>query len=103
LPYLNSDCHNFATDYDVDKLRVKMLEAAKDVERISAASKTFKTKCFFTRQLRALSEVFTTDAAKFKFFEAAYPYAADGHFRELGTLLADPVYSSKFKTLTGSR
>jgi hypothetical protein len=103
LPYVNSDCHAFATDYDVDKLRVKMLEGTKDEERIAAALKVFKTKCFFTRQLRALSEVFTTDAAKYRFLETAYPFAADEHFRELVTLLADPVYANKFKTLTGSR
>jgi len=102
LPYVNSDCHAFATDYDVDKLRVKMLEAAKDEERIAAALKVFKTKCFYTRQIKALSEVFTTDASKYRFFETAYPFAADEHFRELGPLLADPVYANKFKTLTGT-
>jgi len=101
LPYVNSDCHAFATDYDVDKLRVKMLEGAKDEERMAAALKVFKTKCFFTRQLRALSEVFTTDAAKYRFLESAYPFAADEHFKDLITLLADPVYVNKFKVLTG--
>jgi hypothetical protein len=103
LPYVNSDCHNFATDYDVDKLRVKMLEAGKDDQRITAALKVFRTRCFFTRQIRALSEIFTTDASKYRFFETAYPFAADEHFRDLVTLLADPVYAGKFKTLTGMR
>lgn len=102
LPYVNSDCHAFATDYDIDKLRVKMLEAAKDEERIAAALKVFKTKCFYTRQIKALSEVFTTDASKYRFFETAYPFAADEHFRELGALLTDPIYQNKFKTLTGA-
>lgn len=99
LPYINSDCHAFATDYDIDKLRVKMLEAAKDEDRIAAALKIFKTKCFYTRQIKALSEVFTTDASKYRFFETAYPFAADEHFRELGALLSDPVYQNKFKSL----
>lgn len=99
LPYINSDCHAFATDYDVDKLRVKMLDAAKDEDRIAAALKIFKTKCFYTRQIKALSEVFTNDASKYRFFETAYPFAADEHFRELGALLSDPVYQNKFKTL----
>jgi Domain of unknown function (DUF4476) len=100
LPFVNSDCHNFATDYDVDKLRVKMLESAKDDDRIVAAHKVFKMKCFSTRQIRALSEVFTTDAAKFKFLEAAYPFVSDDHFAELSSLLADPVYSGRFRVLT---
>lgn len=101
LPYVNSDCHSFATDYDVDKLRVKMLQAVKDDDRIAAALKVFRTKCFSTSQVRALSEIFTADAAKFRFFETAWPFAADEHFRELGSLLTDPVYSNKFKTMTG--
>ena len=100
LPFVNSDCHNYATDYDVDKLRVKLLEASKDEDRIQAARKVFKTRCFSTRQIRALSEVFTTDAAKFHFFETAYPFCSDDQFRELSSLLADPVYNSKFRSMT---
>jgi hypothetical protein len=100
LPFVNSDCHNFATDYDVDKLRVKMLESAKDDDRILTARKVFKTKCFSTRQIRALSEVFTTDATKFKFLEAAYPFVSDDHFAELSNLLADPVYGGRFRAMT---
>jgi hypothetical protein len=48
-----------------------------------------------------LSEVFTTDAAKFKFLEAAYPFASDDHFAELSNLLADPVYNGRFRAMTG--
>lgn len=99
--FINSDCRNFATDYDVDKLRVKLLETAKDEDRLIVARKVFKTKCFSTKQIRALSEVFTADAQKFKFFETAYPFVSDEHFKELRDLLADPVYSNKFKTMTG--
>lgn len=99
-PFINSDCHDFATDFDVDKLRVKMLESGKDDDRVAVARKMFKSKCFSTRQIRVLSEVFTSDAAKFRFFEAAWPFAADDHFYELSDLLADPVYNSKFKTMT---
>jgi Domain of unknown function (DUF4476) len=98
--FVNSDCHDFASDFDVDKLRVKMLESGKDDDRITVARKTFKSKCFSTSQIRALSGVFTSDAAKFRFLEAAWPYAADEHFHELSDLLADPVYNGKFKTMT---
>jgi hypothetical protein len=103
LVVANSDCKNFATDYDVDKLRVKMLEAGKDEDRIATAKKIFKTRCFTTRQIRALSEVFTTDAAKYRFFETAYPFVSDDRFSELASLLADPVYNGKFKAMTGQQ
>jgi len=101
LPFINSDCHSFATDYDVDKLRVRMLDANKDDDRIQVAYKIFKTKCFSTSQVSALSEVFTTDAAKFKFLEIAYPFVSDDRFPELVNLLSDPVYAGKFRTMTG--
>jgi hypothetical protein len=100
IAYVNSDCHDFATDYDLDKLRQKMLYLTKEEDRITAARKTFKLKCFSTRQIRLLSEVFTTEPSKYRFLEAAWPFAADEHFHELSDLLADPVYISKFKTLT---
>jgi len=103
LVLVNSDCRNFASDYDVDKLRVKMLEADKDDDRIAAARKVFRSKCFTTKQVRALSEVFTSDAVKYRFFEMAYPFVSDDHFRELSDLLVDPVYNGKFKAMVGQR
>jgi hypothetical protein len=101
LPFINSDCHAFATDYDLDKLRVRMLNAGKDDDRIQVAYKIFKTKCFSTKQVGALSEVFTTDAAKFKFLGTAYPFVSDDHFPDLVGVFSDPVYAGKFRTMTG--
>jgi hypothetical protein len=100
IPFVNSDCHIYATDYDVDKLRVKMLELVKDQDRIQTARKYFKTKCFSTHQIRALSEVFSTDAAKFNFLETAYPFVSDDRFSELVNLFSDPVYSGRFRKMT---
>lgn len=103
LLVVNSDCRNFASDYDVDKLRVKMLEISKDEEKVQTARKVFKMKCFTTRQIKALSEVFATDAEKYRFFETAYPFVSDDRFRDLTDLLKDPVYNAKFKAMTGQR
>lgn len=100
IPFVNSDCHAFATAYDVDKLRVRLLNTAKDADRIQAALKVFKTKCFTTKQVGALSEVFITDASKFKFLATAYPFVSDEHFAKLENCLSNPVYIEKFRTLT---
>jgi hypothetical protein len=100
---VNSDCRNFASDYDVDKLRVRMLEISKDDDKILTAKKIFKTKCFTTRQIKALSEVFASDGSKFRFFEAAYPFVSDDRFRDLTDLLTDPVYNGKFRVMTGQQ
>ncbi len=93
-PFVNSDCHNFATDYDVDKLRFKMLESVNNDDRIGTAKKAFKIKCFRHPPDPGpeRGRVFGPDATKFKFLETAYPFVADDHFNELADLLTDPVY-----------
>jgi hypothetical protein len=101
IPYVNSDCHAYATDYDVDKLRVKMLDATGDDNRILAARKVFRTKCFSTKQLRALAEVFPSDPGKFQFLQTAYPFVSDGEFSDLVSLFTDPAYAGKFRTMIG--
>lgn len=100
LLLMNSDCVNFASEFDVDKLRVKMLAAANVDDRIGVAKKVFKTKCFVTRYIRGLSELFPNDEARFKFFDAAYPFVSDtGNFRQLLDLFTDDLYIARFKSL----
>jgi hypothetical protein len=97
---INNNCKNTATDYDVDKLRVKMLAIEDEDDRISTAKKAFKAKCFSTNQITALSEVFTTDAGKYKLFDAAYSYVSDiNNFTGLQSLLKDQYYISRFKAM----
>ncbi|NII25349.1 DUF4476 domain-containing protein [Pseudoflavitalea sp. X16] len=97
---MNSDCVNFASEHDVDKLRVKMLSAANVDDRIGLAKKIFKTKCFVTRYIRGLSELFPNDEGRFKFFDAAYPFVSDtGNFRSLLDLFTDELYIARFKAL----
>ncbi len=100
LVLLNSDCANFATDYDVDKLRIKILAETNLEGRLAAAKKVFRTKCFTTRQIRALSELFLGDEERFRFFELGYPYSADtSNYKQLVELLTDANYISRFKAM----
>jgi hypothetical protein len=100
LVMINSDCRSFATDNDVDKLRVKMVNEKDGEARINAAKKVFKTRCFSAQQLKALSEMFPYDEQKYKFLETAYPFASDtSNFKNLVTLLQDPVYVQRFRKL----
>jgi hypothetical protein len=98
---VNSDCRNFASDIDVDKLKLRLQKIARDDDKILEARKTFRVKCFSTAQVRAIVGVFTTDAGKFRFLETAYPFVSDDAFRELSDLLTDPIYAGKFKIMTG--
>jgi Domain of unknown function (DUF4476) len=96
----NSDCRNFATEHDVDKLRVKMLTEKEPSNRIFQAFKVFKTKCFTTKQVHALSELFDTDENRYKFFETAWPFVSDtAQFKQLADVFTDDFFRSRFRTL----
>jgi hypothetical protein len=100
LVLFNSDCVNFANEQDVDKLRIKMLAVNSTDDKIGVAKKVFKTKCFVTRYIKGLSELFPNDEARFKFFETAYPFVSDtSSFKGLISLLSDELYIARFKAL----
>jgi hypothetical protein len=77
-----------------------MLPEADLQKKLAVANKFFKTMCLYARQIKALSELFPTDEARYKFLELAYPFAADtANFKELHTLLTDESYVTRFKKL----
>ena len=95
-----NNCKNYATDGDVDKLRVKILAVKTNAEKIDAAKKVYKTKCFSVRQIKALSELFKTDEGRFSLFEASYSAVSDAYnFKELGNLLTEETYRNRFNEL----
>lgn len=97
---INSDCNRFATENDVDKLRVKMLNEKDVNKRMAAANKVFKSMCLTAKQIKALTELFPSDETKYRFLEMAYPFAADtGNFKQLFEVLSSENYQTKFKTL----
>jgi len=97
---INSDCRYFASEADVDKLRIKLLAENDLYERIVIARKVFRTKCFTTKQIKALTELFVTDKARYGFFDAAYPFVSDTeNFRQLVELLTDEYYINRFKMM----
>jgi hypothetical protein len=97
---INSDCSNFASDSDIDKIRVKILDEPTIDSKLAATKKLFKTKCIYTRQIRALSELFMNDEGRYRFFEHCYPFTADtSEFRSLISLLSEDAYIARFKNL----
>lgn len=100
LQVVNSDCRNFATEAEVDKLRVKMLAENNLEERIQVAKKVFRSRCFTTRQIRALTELFPSDKTRYEFFDAAYPFVSDSYnFRTLSDMLTDEYYLGRFRAM----
>src|ERR1700730_10791426 len=81
---IRSDCKNFASENDVDRLRMKIMGEKKKEDKIALAQKTFKSKCFSTKQIKILCELFPNDEGKFSFFSAAYTHVSDtDNFRQL--------------------
>ena len=100
LVMINSDCRNFASDRDVDKLRIKILSEKKDSEKLDVVKKEYRTKCYTSRQIKALSELFYQEPMRFEFLSASFPFVSDSeNFRQLVSLLRDPVYVEKFEGL----
>lgn len=100
LVMINSDCRRFATNAEIDKLRVAMLKEEGDGNRLKAAAKVFKTRCFTVQQVKALSELFSDNDGRFNFFEAVYPYVSDsGNFRYLEEFLDSDFYRARFRSL----
>ncbi|WP_207512591.1 DUF4476 domain-containing protein [Longitalea luteola] len=100
LVMINSDCVKLATENDVDKMRVKLVGESDSQKRLALANKYFKTMCLYAHQIKALSELFPGDEAKYKFLEMAYPFAADtANFKTLHELLTEEMYVTKFKKL----
>ncbi|MBS1948966.1 MAG: DUF4476 domain-containing protein [Bacteroidetes bacterium] len=99
-PPVNNNCKSLASDYDIDKIRVKMLLFSNDDDKIDEAREVFKTKCFSVKQVRALSEVFKTDEGKYKLLDAMYDHVSDtGNFAQLQDLLSEPYYIKRFKAM----
>ena len=77
-----------------------MLSESNLDERIVLARKVFRTKCFTTKQVKALTELFVNDKTRYGFFDAAYPFVSDSeNFKALVELLSDDYYINRFKVM----
>jgi hypothetical protein len=91
-------CVQAAPPSELDKLRVAMIAAETDAEKIAAARQLWKKYCVEVKQIRALSELFPTDAQKLIFFGAAYPYTFDPeNYSQLSNTLTEASSIQSFQ------
>lgn len=96
----NSDCKKMATEQDFLKARKKMTAERNEDKMVDAAKKSFKEKCFSTEQVKNLSVLFLKDEAKYKFFDAAYPFVYDTQqFKQLESQLTDQYIIARFRAM----
>jgi hypothetical protein len=101
-PESKANCSNAASEKDFMKLRKKMAAKENDDEMITEAKKDFRNKCFSVEQIRYLSTLFLTSAAKYQFFDAAYQHVSDhNNFASLQSEIRDEYYLKRFKALVG--
>jgi hypothetical protein len=96
----NSDCRVYASENDVDKLRVKMMSQPSDDSKLTIAKKVLKQRCFTTRHIKALSELFSTDEGKYRWLDLAYLFVSDpSNYQMAGDLLKDEYFINRFKAM----
>jgi hypothetical protein len=97
---INSDCKNFATENDVDKLRIRILGEKSIDDQLNTARKYYKNKCFTVKQLRALTELFATDENKYRFLDLSYAFASDsGNYYLLEEVMGEDYYKNRFRAM----
>ena len=93
-------CLSVASDIDFLKLRKKMAAQKTEEEMINESKKVFKSKCFTTEQVKNLGNLFLTEAGKFQFYEAAYPFNSDqNNFASLQMEFKDAYFIHRFKKM----
>jgi hypothetical protein len=98
----NSSCTDIATERDFLKVRKNMAAETNDEAMIEEAKVFFRSKCFTTEQIKNLSALFLTSAAKYQFYDAAYKHVTDpSKFPSLESEIKDPYYLKRFKALIG--
>lgn len=98
----NTSCKETASDRDFLKLRKNMAAKETDEAMIDEAKKAYKSKCYTVEQLRFLSTLFMTGAAKYQFFDASFANTADPqNYSSLQSEIKDSYYLKRFKALIG--
>lgn len=99
-PVTNANCKVLADEKDFYSVRKKMVSHPDPESMVSTAKKAFKEKCYSTSQLRNLCVLFLSDAAKYNFLDAAYPYVSDAvNFASLSDLLQESYYVNRFNAM----
>lgn len=99
-PVYNPNCRALAGVEEVEKLKRSFVQQASEEDMILLAKRQFEKKCFTTAQIQSLGRLFLSDATRFQFFKAAYPYIYDiDQASSLQQQLADTYYISLFQSL----
>ncbi len=72
-----NNCSIIVSDADFQKLRKVMVNQKTETSRILRAKEDFGNKCYTIIQIKSMGNLFLSEATKFHFFEAIYPFSDD--------------------------
>lgn len=100
LKMVNSDCDKTLDDDGYHKFLRKFVAAKDDDGMIEVFRKQTKGYCLETSQIKSLVQLLTTDDARYRLLDVAYPRAYDSeHFASLESVLTDDYYKGRFKAM----
>ena len=97
---INSDCANTMDETAFRKLLRKFVSAKDDDGMITTFQRNTRGYCLETAQVKRLAQLVGTDEYRYRLLDMAYPKVYDSEkFSDLGSLLIDNYYQSRFKAM----
>lgn len=97
---INSDCANTMDETAFRKLLRKFVSAKDDDGMIATFQRNTRGYCLETAQVKRLAQLVGTDEYRYRLLDMAYPKVYDSEkFADLGSLLIDNYYQSRFKAM----
>lgn len=100
LKMVNSDCPKVLETEAFRKLLRTMNSRKTDADMVDAFRKGTRNTCVSTEQVRALTQLISTDENRYQLMDAAYARTYDSdNFAKLADLLTDSYYKNRFKAM----
>ncbi|RPE14275.1 DUF4476 domain-containing protein [Chitinophaga lutea] len=100
IKMVNSDCGKVLEVDAFRKLLRTMNSKKKDEDMVDAFRKGTRSVCVSTEQVRALTQLISSEDNRYQLLDAAYPRTYDSqNYNSLGDLLRDDYYKGRFKAL----
>lgn len=100
IQMINSDCEKVLEVDAFRKLLRTMNSKKKDEDMVDAFRKGTRSVCVSTEQIRALTQLISSEDNRYQLLDAAYPRTYDSqNYGSLGDLLKDDYYKGRFKAL----
>jgi hypothetical protein len=93
-------CTSFFSREELTAIMDKAAKISDRDEMVAFYKSAFADNCVTTSHLKKIAATMASDVARYQVLEAAWPHTLDYYaFGELSSLLKDPYYLQKFKTL----